>query len=128
MVLTYINPLNKNYKGERTYEFLFSKNIEINFGEDWDVSPASAGTVTPPPLEEIVKVAILKTDKIELDLAIQSEYFSMYDCVEKIIALGWESESPDNEERLVFHFGDTYETVKTKLYSRDKIIDFLNEE
>ena len=34
MVLTYINPLNKNYLGEYTYEFLFSKTIEINFGDE----------------------------------------------------------------------------------------------
>jgi hypothetical protein len=127
MVLTYINSLNKNYKGERTYEFLFSKNMEIDFGEDWDVNPASSGTITPPPLTEIVRVAVLKTDKLEFDLATQSEYFSMYDCVEKIIALGWESESPENENRLVFHFGEDFESVKAKLYSRDIIIEILND-
>jgi len=128
MVLTYINPLNKNYRGERTYEFLFSKSVEIDFGDDWDVNPAANGAITPPPLNEIQKVAVLKTNKLELNLAIYSEYFSMYDCVERIVALGWESESPENEERLVFHFGETYESVRAKLYSRDKIIEFLKEE
>jgi hypothetical protein len=127
MVLTYINPLNKNYKGERTYEFIFSKNDVIDFGEDWDVNPASNGTITPPPITEIDKVGILKTDSLELDLAIHSEFFSMYDCVEGIIAIGWETESPDNETRLVFHFGESYEAVKEKLYSRDIIIEFLND-
>ena len=126
MILTYINPLNRNYKGEYTYEFLFSKTNEINFGDDWDVNPASSGLLTPPPINEIAAVGILKTDDIELDLAIHSDYFSMYDCVENIIALGWERESPLDEVRLVFQFGESLESVKEKLYSRDKII-VLNE-
>ena len=67
-------------------------------------------------------MAILKTNDIELDLAIYSDNFSMYDCVENVIAMGWEKESPNNEVRLVFHFGESYESVKEKLYSRDKII------
>jgi hypothetical protein len=127
MVLTYINPLNKNYKGEFTYEFLFSKSIEINFGEDWDVSPAASGNLTPPPIDEISCVGIIKTEDIELDLALESDHFSMYDCVERVIALGWEKESPNNEERLVFHFGDTLDSVKAKFYSRDKIIEIIKE-
>jgi hypothetical protein len=126
MVLTYINPLNKNYKGEYTYEFLFSKTNEINFGDDWDVNPASSGTLTPPPIDDIEFVGILKTSDIELDLAISSDTFSMYDCVENVIALGWEKESPLDEIRLVFHFGETIESVKEKLYSRDKIIKINN--
>jgi hypothetical protein len=122
MVLTYINPLNKNYKGQYTYEFIFSKTNEINFGDDWDVLPAASGSLTPPPVDDIETVAILKTNDIELDLAIYSDNFSMYDCVENVIAMGWEKESPNNEIRLVFHFGESYESVKEKLYSRDKII------
>ncbi len=125
MVLIYINPLNKNYKGESTYEFLFAKNKEINHGEDWDMVPASSGVVTPPPMEEISEVGILKTNEIELDLTIQSDYFGMYDCVENIVALGWEKESPEELERLVFHFGETMESVKEKLYSRDKIMEII---
>ena len=127
MVLTYINPLNKNYKGEYTYEFLFSKTNEINFGDDWDVSPASSGSLTPPPIDEIKFVGILKTSNIELDLAIFSDHFAMYDCVENVIALGWEKESPNDEIRLVFHFGESMESVKEKLYSRDKIMKFDNQ-
>lgn len=127
MVLTYINALNRNYKGEHTYEFLFSKNIEINFGEDWDVNPSSSGSPTPPPIEEITTVAVLKTTDIELDLATNSDYFSMFDCVENIVAMGWEKESPESETRLVFHFGETFESVKQKIYSRDKIIDIIKD-
>ncbi len=127
MILTYINPLNKNYKGEFIYEFLFSKTNEINFGDDWDVNPASSGNLTPPPIEEIEIVGTLKTEDIELDLAINSDNFSMYDCVENILAIGWEKESPLNEIRLVFHFGESIDSVKEKLYSRDKILKLNNQ-
>jgi len=126
MVLTYVNALNKNYKGELIYEFLFSKNEEVNFGYDWEITPASSGQQTPPPVNEIIAISTLKTDEIELELATNSDTFSMYDCVEKIIALAWEKESPDNEVRLVFHFGETAQSVKDKLYSRDIIIEIEN--
>lgn len=119
MILTYINPLNKNFKGELTYEFLFSEDTEIDLGEDWDVQPASSGAVTPPPIESIIGVGILKTEYLEFDLAIFSDNFSMYDCLERIIALAWEKETPENDERLVFHFGESSESVLSKLYSRD---------
>jgi hypothetical protein len=124
MVLTFINPLNKNYKGEFIYEFLFSETEEINFGEDWDTTPASSGVPQPPPIDEMVMVGLLKIMDTDLELAVSSDHFSMYDCVEKVIALAWERESPDNETRLVFHFGESMDSVKEKIYSRDKIMTF----
>ncbi len=126
-LLTYINPLNKNYKGEIAYEFLFSKTLEIDFGDDWEVMPAASGNLTPPPITEIEMVGILKSTDIELELAISSDHFSMYDCVENVIAIGWEKESPDNDVRLVFQFGESFESVKSKIYARDKIIEIVKE-
>ena len=127
MVLTYINSLNKNYRGEQTYEFIFSNDRNIDYGEDWDISPASSGSPTPPPLKDINSVGVLTTTDIELELAINSDHFALYDSVENIIALGWEKESPDTEERLVFHFGEEMESVRSKLYNRDKIIAIIKE-
>lgn len=123
MVLTYINPLNRNYKGEFIYEFLFSKGIDINFGDNWDVTPASVHEVTPPPLDAIEEIGVFIDDEIELDLTIHSDTFGMYDAVENIIALGWEKESPPSDTRLVFHYGETKKSVIDKLYSRDKKLE-----
>lgn len=125
MVLTYINPLNRNYKGEFIYEFIFSKDEDIDYGDDWDVLPASTGNQTPPDLKEISLIGVLKSSEIELELALNSDTFAMYDCVEKIIAIGWEKESPDDEIRLVFHYGEALESIKDKLYSRDLIMEFI---
>lgn len=119
MYLVYINPLNRNYKGEFIYEFIFSKKQEIEFGDDWMTQPASAGDINPPDVEYIDAVGILQNEDIELDLAKLSDNFALCDAVENIIALGWEKESPETEKRLVFQYGDTMQVVKDRLYSRD---------
>lgn len=118
MKLVFINPLNKNYKGESIYEFLFTTKDEIEAGDDWGALPASSGAVSPPPECEIDMVGILKSE-LELELAINSEAFSFNDSIEKIIALGWQKNHKDFEERLVFHVEDTLDQVQDKLYKKD---------
>jgi len=119
MFLVYINPLGKNHKGEFIYEFIFNDNIEIEFGEDWMVLPASSGSLTPPPMKYIKNVEILQTTELELELAIYSDSFQYSDAVENILAVGWEKESPDDQIRLVFQYGEKEESIIDKLYSRD---------
>lgn len=116
--LVYINPLNKNYKGEIVYEFLFSKQNDIT-GDDWDITPSSSGEVTPPKIDNLDMVGTLITNHIELNLVLNSDDFGMYDAMENIIALGWETDTPEYQERLVFHYGETLESVKDKLYTRE---------
>jgi len=129
MYLIYINPLNKNFKGEHTYEFIFAKRLDnIEYGDDWDIEPASSGAPTPPSVDQIETIGILKSEDIVLNLAIYSDTFSMYDCVEGIIAMGWEMESPAVEDRLVFRYGETMDSIKEKIYSRDKILTIINKE
>ena len=129
MYLIYINPLNKKLKGQYTYEFILTKRLDnVEYGDDWDVQPASSGSPTPPNVKQIESIGILKSDDIELDLAMNSDTFSMYDCVEGIIALAWESESPEIDDRLVFRYGETIESVKEKIYSRDKLLTIINKE
>jgi hypothetical protein len=120
MYLIYINPLNKNFKGQYTYEFIFTKRLDnVEYGDDWDVQPASSGIPTPPNVKQIESIGMLKSDDIELDLALNSDTFSMYDCVEGIIAI---------DDRLVFRYGETIESVKEKIYSRDKLLTIINKE
>lgn len=121
MFLLYINPLNKNYKGEFIYEFIFGESVDIECGEDWMITPASSGKQTPPPMNYISQVELLQNENVELELALNSDNFSMIDAVENIIALGWEMESPDVEKRLVFHYGEEIKSVVDKLYSRDLV-------
>lgn len=119
MYLLYINSLNRNHRGEIIYEFLFGRGLGIEYGDNWDVAPANTAEITPPPLNYVHKVGLLITDQIELECIQQSEYFCVLDAVDDVIAIAWELEPQEGTPRLVFHFGETMESVKDKLFSRD---------
>lgn len=125
--LIYINELGPNYKGDNIYEFIFSNSLENVWGESWESKPSN-GYPSPPDLEYVKKVGVLKNDVITLSVIQNSDYFSMVDAIDNVIALGWENESDDVNfdlvKRLVFKFGDTEEEVKNKLYERDIVLEF----
>jgi hypothetical protein len=122
--LVFVNGLGANYKGNKIYEFIFSSNLEV-WGDDWDSEPSN-GNPTPPDTEYIKKVGVLNREGIDLELIQNSDFFSMKDGVDKVVALGWERDK-DLDKRLVFHFGDTEEVVKNKLYEKDIILEFYKE-
>lgn len=125
--LIYVNELGPNYKGDNIYEFIFSDTLEKIWGESWESKPSN-GYPLPPDLEFIRKVGILKNDQVTLSTIQNSDYFSMMDAMDGVIALSWENESDDvdfdHQKRLVFRFGDEETTVKDKLYERDIVLEF----
>ncbi|MFA5418396.1 MAG: hypothetical protein WC341_08055 [Bacteroidales bacterium] len=123
MYLLYINALNKNHRGESIYEFIFGDTTEIEYGDNWDAVPASASEVTPPPLEYIKLVGLLVTDQMELETIQESDYFAVIDAVDDIVALAWEKYPTEGRIRMVFHYGETFESVKDKLYAVDLELD-----
>ena len=124
--LVFVNELGPNFRGDNLYEFIFSDNEDVS-GEDWESSPAG-GNPQPPHIDYITKVGVLKNDKIKLNVIQNSDFFSFYDAVDKVIALSWEDIEneyyDENDTRLVFHYGDSEEDVMTKLYERDIILTF----
>jgi len=125
--LIYVNELGPNYKGDNIYEFIFSDSIEDIWGESWESKPAN-GYPLPPDLEHIKKVGVLKHDIINFSVIQKSDWLSMVDAVDGVIALAWENESDEVNfelnERLVFRFGETESSVKDKLYERDIVLEF----
>ena len=125
--LIYVNELGPNYKGDNIYEFIFSDTIENVWGENWESKPSN-GYPVPPNLEFIKKVGVLKNDKITMSVVQNSDFFSMVDAIDGVIALSWENESDDIDfnhyTRLVFRFGDDEKSVKDKLYERDIVLEF----
>ena len=79
-------------------------------------------------LEHIDKVGVLKNDTVTLSVIQNSDYFSMIDAIDGVIALSWENETETTNfevnKRLVFRFGETEESVKNKLYERDIVLEF----
>jgi hypothetical protein len=124
--LIYINGLGPNYKGDNIYEFIFSDSLEV-FGENWESKPAN-GYPSPPDLEYIRKVGTLINEGVSFDLVQNSDVFSLIDSMDGVIAMGWEVETDDIDfslvKRLVFHFGESEEDVKNKLYERDIVLEF----
>jgi len=119
--LVFINSLGVNYKGDFIYEFIFSSSDSV-WGENWEAKPSS-GYPKPPELKYITKVGQLTTEDVSLFLIQNSDYFSMIDSVDGVIALGWEA-NEDVKNRLVFKFGETENEIKNKLYERDLILEF----
>ena len=125
--LIYVNELGPNYKGDNTYEFIFSDSLDEIWGDSWESNPAN-GYPSPPDLEFINKVGTLKSNEITLSVIQKSDYFSMTDCMDDVISLAWENEMDEIDfsikKRLVFRFGETEQSVKNKLYERDIVLEF----
>ena len=125
--LIYVNELGPNYKGENIYEFIFSDNLEGVWGDSWESKPSN-GYPSPPDIINIKKVGVFKNNLVSLSVIQKSDYFSMIDALEDVVALAWENETDDInfelKKRLVFRFGETEEKIKNKLYERDIVLEF----
>lgn len=122
--LVFVNGLGTNYKGEHTYEFIFSDKTDF-WGPEWESKPAS-GYPKPPAIEFVKKVAIFKSDDIELELIQNSDFFSFMDAMDGVICVAWEKETDysnfETKSRLVFRFGEDEASVVDKFYERDIVL------
>lgn len=120
--LIYVNGLGPNYKGDNLYEFIFSNGLEV-WGDSWDSRPSN-GYPSPPDLQYIKRVGVLRDTDVKLELIQNSDFFSMIDSIDDIVALAWETEEIETQKRLVFRFGMSEEEINNKLQERDLLLDF----
>ena len=127
MRLIYVNEIGSDYKGQKQYEFIFSKLTEFDI-EEWFVIPASLSVNSKSPnIEYIDLVGLLKGTDIQLELIQNSDYFGVIDAVDGVISLAWEKFDMESEnERLSFKFGETIESVNKKI--RQRGYQLINEE
>ena len=127
MNLIYINEIGSDYKGQKQYEFIFSKLKEFDI-EEWFVIPASISVNSKSPnIDYVDLVGLLKDSDIQLELIQNSDYFGVIDAVDGVIALGWEKFDMESENnRLFFRFGETIENVNKKI--RQRGYQLINEE
>jgi hypothetical protein len=120
MVLIYVNEIGSDYKGQKQYEFIFSKSTDLDI-EEWFIIPASSSVETKSPgIEYVDLVGLLKNTDLELELIQNSDYFGVIDAVDNVVALAWEKFDFDNEfGRLTFRFGESVDSVTKKLKQRD---------
>ena len=123
MHLIYVNEIGSDYKGQKQYEFIFSKSTEIDMDE-WFVIPSSASSLPKSPEVEYVDlVGLLKNTDLQLELVQDSDHFGVIDAVDGVISMAWEKFDFENtEERLTFKFGEPIENVTKKLKSRGFIL------
>jgi hypothetical protein len=123
--LIYVNGLGPNYKGDNLYEFIFSDSLEV-WGESWESKPCN-GYPSPPELQYIKRVGVLRNTDVKLELIQNSDFFSMIDSMDDVVALAWEQEEVEDtgkQKRLVFRFGSSEDEIKDKLYERDLVLEF----
>jgi hypothetical protein len=125
MNLVYVNELGPNFRGDNIYEFIFS-DLDDVWGDDWDVEPAG-GKPSPPDINYVKKVGVLKNSDISLTLIQNSDFFGFYDAVDDVIALAWENTDSDDilihkKKRLVFRYGESIQSIEDKLYEREIVL------
>jgi len=119
MRLIYVNEIGSDYKGQKQYEFIFSKQTEIDMEEWFDVPASLTSSSKSPNIEYIDHVGLLRDTDIVFELIQNSDYFGVIDAVDGIIAMAWEKSNMDlDDERMFFRFGEPYEKVIEKLKSR----------
>lgn len=122
--LIYINTIGETYLGEKYYEFLFSDSLDYDFNENWVEVPGKFSnnkTELMPIYDSITHIASLKTKNLKLELVQFLDVFPLIYATKNIISLGWTSVNDEDDFKTLikFDFGESYDSVKSKLYSLD---------
>ena len=125
LYLIYVNPLGKNTNEEYEYEFFFSETPDTAWGQDWDDNyPNFCDDLTPDESTYSV-IKRLKTN-IPFFCMQQNSCFPFYYVTKNILCLCYEDISQYEEfptpYRIVFQFGEEYDSVVNKLKGRE--VDF----
>jgi hypothetical protein len=121
MVLAFVDYVGVEAGERRLYDFYFTTTPTTVWGPDWNVTPSGAcGKILPDPTTYNT-IKRLKT-VIPLVTAQESSCFSMQDCIDGCISICYEDisnyEQYPEDGRLVFNFGESFESVENKLAAR----------
>jgi hypothetical protein len=123
--LCFINLIGEDIDSNYTYEFLFTENLDDFWGDDFEQKPAGLCN-NLSPIDGTFNTVIKTKIKFKLDLVQNNTCLSIQDCIDGVIALAWENideyESYPEDGRIVFHFGDSFESVEDKLARRGTFI------
>lgn len=117
LYLAFIDNVGSNIDDKYVYQFYFSETPEVVWGEFWNVCPCSIIPNISPDTSTINVIYECSLDK-PLNLVSENSCFSMQDCIDQIVALGW-FDLNDNviyeEKHMSFSFGEHYEYTEKKI-------------
>lgn len=113
LYLIFILPDGITPAGEFAYTFMFSETPETIWGEKWHICPAGVVPKIVPNLEGISGFARITTS-VKLSLAQNSACFSMQDCIDGIIPLGYYDDE-ESDSAVLFPFGQKYTETKDNI-------------
>ena len=94
--LAFVRKIGETINRQNIYEFMFSTNPDIVWGDNFNIVPAGIIPDLIPEKNCLSKKGRVITD-IDLYLACQSTCFSMMDCIDGIIALCFTEAGIENE-------------------------------
>ena len=128
--LIYIHLVGYLHDETGIYEFIFSDDPDIIDYENWGwMESPPKDNALPPENGYYNKIVRLELSRFKLKLLSEmNQFFKYFDGYDKIIAIGWEDDEENLElendvKRLVFYYGDSYDSIANKFYSRDVIFE-----
>ena len=127
LYLAFIDNVGTNLDEKYVYQFYFSETPEVVWGEFWNVCPCSIVPDIHPDISTINFIYEIEIDN-ELSTVAENSCFSMQDCIDGIISLGWVdfNENVLMDGKLIkFDFGEIFESVENKIRCLNSEMKFL---
>lgn len=127
--IIYVKEIGLDNDENYVYEFIFSDDHDGVFVEGWQEIPACNEQDITPDDDDISAVYEVRTD-VKLILGQNNCCLSFMDIKDNIGALAYEDiteydEYPD--DRIIIHYGETFNEVSRKLIIRNIDLKLLNE-
>ena len=116
LYLVFIEDVGTNIDEKFVYNFYFSDRPEVVWGDYWNICPSSIVPIIKPDINSISRIYECEID-YKLNLVVDNSCFSMQDCIDQIIALGWfdlNSNIKNKDIIMSFKFGDSIDVISDK--------------
>lgn len=117
LYLVFIDNVGTNLDDKYVYQLHFSETPEVVWGEFWNICPCSIVPTIIPDKATISQIYEVELD-YEISTVVNNSCFSMQDCIDRIISLGWIdfTEKINIEGRLIkFDFGEHFVETENKM-------------
>lgn len=108
LYIVFAENVGEDNEGKYFYRLLFSKDPDIVWGNNFNITPAGIVPDLEPDSATISKEYFLTTN-IKLGTAVESTWFSLQDCIDGIISLAFTTEG---DKIVNIPFGMEFEKVE----------------